>query len=170
MAWIIGWNLVLIKNAASEAIVANGGTISHHHGVGEDHLPWIAREKGAHGIDVLRAGQTNARSERHPQPRKAYSEVSAAFTAAAAAATASRALGMMPRRLKKPWNHAGVIHIGDWHIRGIELVGIGFALVAQRIEACSYDIGGGKTGQIGGPATATGADRYGAKNRGSTSA
>ena len=44
-----------IKQAASEAIMANGGTISHHHGVGEDHLPWIAQEKGALGIEVLRA-------------------------------------------------------------------------------------------------------------------
>ena len=40
---------------ASEAIVSNGGTISHHYGVGEDHLPWIAQEKGALGIEVLRA-------------------------------------------------------------------------------------------------------------------
>jgi alkyldihydroxyacetonephosphate synthase len=44
-----------IKKAASDAIVANGGTISHHHGVGEDHLPWIAQEKGPLGIAVLRA-------------------------------------------------------------------------------------------------------------------
>lgn len=44
-----------IKTAASDAIAANGGTISHHHGVGEDHLPWIAREKGELGLDVLRA-------------------------------------------------------------------------------------------------------------------
>ena len=44
-----------IKKAASDAIVANGGTISHHHGVGEDHLPWIGQEKGALGIEVLRA-------------------------------------------------------------------------------------------------------------------
>jgi alkyldihydroxyacetonephosphate synthase len=44
-----------IKQAASEAITANGGTISHHHGIGEDHLPWIAQEKGALGIEVLRA-------------------------------------------------------------------------------------------------------------------
>lgn len=44
-----------IKQAASEAILANGGTISHHHGVGEDHLPWIAQEKGVLGIEVLRA-------------------------------------------------------------------------------------------------------------------
>ncbi|HTT98132.1 MAG TPA: FAD-binding oxidoreductase [Rhizomicrobium sp.] len=44
-----------IKKAASDAIVASGGTISHHHGVGEDHLPWIAQEKGPLGIAVLRA-------------------------------------------------------------------------------------------------------------------
>ncbi|HXC55511.1 MAG TPA: FAD-binding oxidoreductase [Rhizomicrobium sp.] len=44
-----------IKTAASDAIAANGGTLSHHHGVGEDHLPWMAGEKGALGIDVLRA-------------------------------------------------------------------------------------------------------------------
>ncbi|HUJ04359.1 MAG TPA: FAD-linked oxidase C-terminal domain-containing protein, partial [Rhizomicrobium sp.] len=47
-----------IKNVASDAIAANGGTLSHHHGVGEDHLPWMAREKGALGIDVLRAVKT----------------------------------------------------------------------------------------------------------------
>ncbi len=44
-----------IKRAASDAIVANGGTISHHHGIGEDHLPWIAQEKGSLGIEALRA-------------------------------------------------------------------------------------------------------------------
>jgi alkyldihydroxyacetonephosphate synthase len=38
-----------------EATTRVGGTISHHHGVGEDHLPWIAQEKGALGIEVLRA-------------------------------------------------------------------------------------------------------------------
>jgi alkyldihydroxyacetonephosphate synthase len=44
-----------VKKAASDAIVAQGATISHHHGVGEDHLQWLAAEKGALGIDVLRA-------------------------------------------------------------------------------------------------------------------
>jgi alkyldihydroxyacetonephosphate synthase len=44
-----------IKNAATNAIMDRGGTLSHHHGVGEDHLPWIAREKGELGLDVLRA-------------------------------------------------------------------------------------------------------------------
>jgi len=44
-----------IKRAASDAIVANGGTISHHHGVGIDHLPWIDQEKGPVGMAILRS-------------------------------------------------------------------------------------------------------------------
>ncbi|SCL33800.1 alkyldihydroxyacetonephosphate synthase [Micromonospora rhizosphaerae] len=34
-----------IKVAASEAIVANGGTITHHHAVGRDHRPWYDRQR-----------------------------------------------------------------------------------------------------------------------------
>jgi len=44
-----------IKSAASDAIVRAGGTISHHHGVGEDHTAWLESEKGAMGMGVLRA-------------------------------------------------------------------------------------------------------------------
>ncbi len=44
-----------IKTAATDAIVANDGTVSHHHGVGEDHIPWIVQEKGELGIEVLQA-------------------------------------------------------------------------------------------------------------------
>ena len=44
-----------IKKAASDAICQHGGTISHHHGVGEDHLPWIEQEKGPLGMEVLKA-------------------------------------------------------------------------------------------------------------------
>jgi alkyldihydroxyacetonephosphate synthase len=42
-----------LKRAASEAIVAGGGTISHQHGVGRDHLPYLAAEKGELGLQVL---------------------------------------------------------------------------------------------------------------------
>ncbi|MEZ0373167.1 MAG: FAD-binding oxidoreductase [Candidatus Sericytochromatia bacterium] len=45
----------LIKAAACEAIVAQGGTLSHHHGLGADHAPWIVREKGELGMGVLKA-------------------------------------------------------------------------------------------------------------------
>jgi alkyldihydroxyacetonephosphate synthase len=43
-----------LKAAASEAIVAHGGTISHQHGVGTDHLPYMAAEKGVLGMAALR--------------------------------------------------------------------------------------------------------------------
>jgi alkyldihydroxyacetonephosphate synthase len=44
-----------IKQAASDAIAAHGGTISHHHGIGADHLRWMQQEKSALGIEVLKA-------------------------------------------------------------------------------------------------------------------
>jgi alkyldihydroxyacetonephosphate synthase len=44
-----------VKKAASEAIVANGATITHHHAVGRDHTPYMAAEVGEVGLDVLRS-------------------------------------------------------------------------------------------------------------------
>jgi alkyldihydroxyacetonephosphate synthase len=44
-----------IKHDATESLLAHGGTLSHHHGVGVDHAPWLAREKGTVGIEALRA-------------------------------------------------------------------------------------------------------------------
>ena len=43
------------KQAAGEAILAAGGTISHHHGVGTDHQQAYAEEIGPLGMAVLRA-------------------------------------------------------------------------------------------------------------------
>jgi alkyldihydroxyacetonephosphate synthase len=45
------------KTAACDAIVAAGGTISHHHAIGIDHAPWLSSEIGEIGIDVLRAAK-----------------------------------------------------------------------------------------------------------------
>lgn len=42
-----------LKEAASRAIVDHGGTISHQHGVGVDHLPWLKAEKGELGLRVI---------------------------------------------------------------------------------------------------------------------
>lgn len=44
-----------LKKAVSEAIVASGGTISHQHGVGLDHKPWIEAEKGEKGTNIMAA-------------------------------------------------------------------------------------------------------------------
>jgi alkyldihydroxyacetonephosphate synthase len=44
-----------VKAAACEAIVDAGGTITHHHAVGRDHLPYMRAEVGGLGIEALRA-------------------------------------------------------------------------------------------------------------------
>ncbi len=44
-----------VKQAASDAIVGGGGTITHHHAVGRDHAPYMEAEVGRTGLDVLRA-------------------------------------------------------------------------------------------------------------------
>jgi alkyldihydroxyacetonephosphate synthase len=44
-----------LKHAASQTIVDNGGTISHQHGVGRDHAPYLAVEKGELGMAALKA-------------------------------------------------------------------------------------------------------------------
>ena len=46
-----------IKRAATDAIVAAGGTLSHHHGVGIDHAAWLAREKGTLALAALRGAK-----------------------------------------------------------------------------------------------------------------
>ncbi len=43
------------KAAASDAMIAAGATITHHHAVGIDHKPWLAQEIGDVGVRVLRA-------------------------------------------------------------------------------------------------------------------
>jgi alkyldihydroxyacetonephosphate synthase len=47
-----------VKRAASEAIVAAGATITHHHAVGVDHVPYMGAEVGGLGIEALRAVKT----------------------------------------------------------------------------------------------------------------
>ena len=44
-----------LKRAASETIVAHGGTISHQHGIGRDHQPYLRAEKGALAVEAIRA-------------------------------------------------------------------------------------------------------------------
>jgi alkyldihydroxyacetonephosphate synthase len=44
-----------LKATVTEAILAAGGTLTHHHAIGRDHAPWLEREVGATGIALLRA-------------------------------------------------------------------------------------------------------------------
>jgi alkyldihydroxyacetonephosphate synthase len=43
------------KSAATRAIIAAGGTVSHHHGIGTAHAPYLAAEDSALGLAALRA-------------------------------------------------------------------------------------------------------------------
>jgi alkyldihydroxyacetonephosphate synthase len=52
-----------IKAAASEALLAAGGTITHHHAVGRDHRPWYDRQRPDGFARALRA----AKRELDPQ-------------------------------------------------------------------------------------------------------
>jgi FAD/FMN-containing dehydrogenase len=52
-----------IKTAASDALIAAGGTITHHHAVGRDHRPWYDRQRPELFAAALRA----AKRELDPQ-------------------------------------------------------------------------------------------------------
>jgi len=42
-----------LKHSTSELIVRQGWTISHQHGVGKDHAPYLLQEKGALAIQTI---------------------------------------------------------------------------------------------------------------------
>jgi alkyldihydroxyacetonephosphate synthase len=44
-----------IKSLATETILAEGGTLSHHHGIGYDHRRWMEREQTPLGLEVLKS-------------------------------------------------------------------------------------------------------------------
>ncbi len=46
-----------IKAAASDAVLAGGGTITHHHAVGRDHRPWYDQQRPAPFAAALRAAK-----------------------------------------------------------------------------------------------------------------
>jgi alkyldihydroxyacetonephosphate synthase len=46
-----------IKAAASEAVIENGGTITHHHAVGRDHRPWYDQQRPPPFAAALRAAK-----------------------------------------------------------------------------------------------------------------
>jgi alkyldihydroxyacetonephosphate synthase len=50
---IAQWHAV--KEAASQAIVTAGATITHHHAIGRDHSRWLGEEIGEGGLGALRA-------------------------------------------------------------------------------------------------------------------
>ena len=44
-----------IKKAAEDSFMENGGTVSHHHAVGTEHLPWIEEDLSPAGVKAVKA-------------------------------------------------------------------------------------------------------------------
>ncbi len=57
-----------LKQSASRVIAENRGTISHQHGVGRDHAPYLPLEKGELGMAALRAMAVHFDPERRLAP------------------------------------------------------------------------------------------------------
>ena len=47
-----------IKSAGLDAVIENGGTVTHHHAVGRDHRPWYDRQRPPLFAVALRAAKT----------------------------------------------------------------------------------------------------------------
>ena len=44
----------VVKGAIQQSFVDHGGTISHHHGVGVEHAPWLSQDISPEGVAVMR--------------------------------------------------------------------------------------------------------------------
>ena len=67
----------IVKSAIQQAFVDNGATISHHHGVGVEHSPWIEQDISAEGVAVMRGLFASADPGENFNPGKVVPEVRA---------------------------------------------------------------------------------------------
>jgi alkyldihydroxyacetonephosphate synthase len=44
----------VVKQAIQQAFIDHGGTLSHHHGVGLEHQPWMEQDISAEGVSLMR--------------------------------------------------------------------------------------------------------------------
>ncbi len=44
----------VVKTAIQQAFIDNGGSLSHHHGVGLEHAPWLEQDISSEGVAVMR--------------------------------------------------------------------------------------------------------------------
>ena len=66
-----------VKAAATEAIVRNGGALSHHHGIGAEHRPWMESYVGREGLRLLAALKSTLDPAGVMNPGKLLAEPSA---------------------------------------------------------------------------------------------
>ncbi|MHB8781779.1 MAG: FAD-binding oxidoreductase [Candidatus Geothermincolia bacterium] len=61
-----------LKRAASDAMIEAGATITHHHGLGYEHSPWLPEEVGAEGMRALKAMKDTLDPKGIMNPGKIY--------------------------------------------------------------------------------------------------
>jgi alkyldihydroxyacetonephosphate synthase len=74
----------LVKNAIQQSFVDNNATISHHHGVGVEHSPWIEEDISAEGVAIMRGLFTANDPKSNFNPGKILAEPGAEKSAGAA--------------------------------------------------------------------------------------
>jgi alkyldihydroxyacetonephosphate synthase len=59
-----------VKSAIQQAFIDNGGSLSHHHGVGLEHAPWMEQDISPEGVKVLSGLLSSADPGENFNPRK----------------------------------------------------------------------------------------------------
>jgi alkyldihydroxyacetonephosphate synthase len=77
------------KAAACDAILEAGGTITHHHAVGRDHAPWLAREVGETGSAAIAAVKRELDPEGILNPGKLLADAGAGQPASPSSTSAT---------------------------------------------------------------------------------
>jgi alkyldihydroxyacetonephosphate synthase len=65
----------VVKSAIQQAFIDNGGSLSHHHGVGLEHAPWLEQDISAQGVAVMRGLFEAADPGENFNPRKIVADV-----------------------------------------------------------------------------------------------
>ncbi|CAN5163837.1 FAD-binding oxidoreductase [soil metagenome] len=78
----------VVKNAIQQSFVDNDATISHHHGVGLEHSPWLAEDISPEGVKVMSGLFASADAGNNFNPGKILPRAAAKAAPAKAAAKA----------------------------------------------------------------------------------
>ena len=65
----------VVKTAIQQAFMDNGGSLSHHHGVGLEHAPWLEQDISTQGVAVMRGLFDSADPGENFNPRKIVADV-----------------------------------------------------------------------------------------------
>jgi alkyldihydroxyacetonephosphate synthase len=80
-----------VKSAIQQSFIDNGGSLSHHHGVGLEHAPWLEQDISVEGVKVMRGLFEVTDPGDNLNPRKIVADPGASLSKPTAAASAAKA-------------------------------------------------------------------------------